>query len=330
MQQVVVERFGGPEVLVPHEVPDPVAGPGEVVVAVRAADVLWLETMVRRGDGRPYWPMTPPYVPGNAVAGHVLNVGAGVDPGWTGRAVATETGGTGGYAERVVVPAAGLTPVPDGHALEDAAALLHDAVTALSLFETTRITGDDTVLVVGASGGLGIVSMQLAKAAGARLVAVARDERKLALIRTLGPDAVIDPEAAGWMDRARSALGGAGATVVLDNVGGAVGEAAFGLVAPGGRFSAHGTPSGRFARIDPAEAGRRGVTLTGIGEVQLTPEKRLRLTARALADAAAGRISPLIGQTYRLAKAADAHAGIEARTVLGKTLLLVPPAQEPR
>jgi NADPH:quinone reductase len=324
VQQVVVERFGGPEVLVPREAPDPVAGPGEVVVAVRAADVLWLETLVRRGDG-PDWPMTPPYVPGNAVVGHVVSVGDGVDPGWVGRDVATETGGTGGYAERVVVPATGLTAVPDGLALEDAAALLHDGVTALSLFETTRITGDDTVLVVGASGGLGIISVQLAKAAGARVVAVARDERKLAQIRALGPDAVIDSDAPGWVGESRAALGGAGATVVLDNVGGAVGEAAFALVAPGGRFSAHGTPSGRFARIDKADAERRGIAVTGIGEVQLSPEERLRLTARALADAAAGRISPLIGQTYRLPRAADAHAGIEARTVFGKTLLLVPP-----
>jgi NADPH:quinone reductase len=257
VQQVVVDRFGGPEVLVPREAPDPVAGPGEVVVAVRAADVLWLETMVRRGDGRGYWPMTPPYVPGNAVVGHVLSVGDDVDPGWVGRAVATETGGTGGYAERVVVPAAGLTPVPDGLALEDAA--------------------------------------------------------------------VVDSGAPGWVDEARAALGSAGATVVLDNIGGEVGEAAFALVAPGGRFSAHGTPSGRFAQVDQADAERRGITVTGIGEVQLSPEERLRLTARALAEAAAGRIRPLIGQTYRLARAADAHAGIEARTVFGKTLLLVPP-----
>jgi NADPH:quinone reductase len=323
VQQVVVERFGGPGVLVAQEAPDPVAGPGDVVVAVRAADVLWVETVIRRGDGRPDWPMTPPYVPGNAVVGRVLSVGDGVDPSWVGRAVATETGGTGGYAERVKVPAAGLTPIPDGLDLTDAAALLHDAVTALALKETTRIGGDDTVLVVGASGGLGLLSVQLAKTEGARVVAVARDERKLALIRTLGPDAVIDSEAPDWVGQARAALGDAGATVVLDNIGGAVGEKAFALVAPGGRFSAHGTPSGRFAEVDPAEAERRGITVTGIGEVQLSADERLRLTARALAEAAAGRISPLVGQTYQLAKAADAHAAIEARSVFGKTLLLV-------
>jgi NADPH2:quinone reductase len=323
MQQVVVERFGGPEVLAVQEVPDPVAGRGEAVVAVRAADVLWVETMVRRGQGGPYFPVQPPYVPGNAVAGHVVAVGDGVDRSWVGRAVVTGTGGTGGYAERVVVPVDGLIAVPDGLDLLDAAALLHDAVTALALFEGLRITGDDTVLVIGASGGLGLVSVQLAAARGARVVAVARDERKLARVRALGPDAVVDSDAPDWVEQARAALGGVGATVVLDNVGGAVGEAAFALVAPGGRFSAHGTPSGRFAQVDPEEAGRRGVTLHGIADVQLSEADSRRLTVQALEEGAAGRITPVIGQTYPLAKAVDAHAGIEGRTVFGKTLLVV-------
>ncbi|HYH31794.1 MAG TPA: zinc-binding dehydrogenase [Pseudonocardia sp.] len=321
MQQVVVERFGGPEVLVPHEVADPVAGPGEVVVAVHAADVLWVETMIRRGDGVGYWPQTPPYVPGNAVAGHVLGVGDGVDPRWVGRPVVARTGGTGGYAEQVAVQASDVTAVPDGVDLAVAAALLHDGVTALALFETTRITADDTVLVVGASGGLGLLSVQLAKARGARVVAVARDERKLARIRALDPDAVVDSEAPDWVQKTRAELGGEGATVVLDNVGGALGEAALGLVAAGGRFSAHGTPGGRFAEVDPVETRGRGITVTGIADVQLAADDVRRLTAQALAEAAAGRIAPVIGQTHPLAEAAEAHAGIESRTVFGKTLL---------
>jgi NADPH:quinone reductase len=292
------------------------------VVAVAAADVLWVETMVRRGDGAPYFPQQPPYVPGNAVTGHVRAVGEGVDPRWIGRPVAAETGGTGGYAEQVAVAADGMHAVPDGLGLREAAAVLHDGVTALALFEGLKITADDTVLVVGASGGLGITCVQLATARGARVVAVARDERKLARIRELGAAAVIDSEAPDWVAKARTELGGDGADVVLDNVGGSVGEAAFELVAPGGRFSAHGTPSGRFAAIDPAEAARRGVTLRGIGDVQLSESNFRRLTAQALAEVAAGRIAPVIGQTFPLARAADAHAAIEARSVFGKTLLL--------
>ncbi|GAA1252284.1 zinc-binding dehydrogenase [Pseudonocardia aurantiaca] len=322
MRVAVVERFGGPEVLASREVPDPVAGAGEVVVGVEAADVLWVETMVRQGAGGPHFDVTPPYVPGNAVAGRVRAVGHGVDGGWVGRAVAARTGGSGGYAEQVVVPAGALVPVPDGLGLHAAAAVLHDGITALALFEGTRIAAGDAVLVVGASGGLGIVSVQLATARGARVVAVGRDERKLARIRELGADAVIDSEQRDWVGKARAELGGRGADVVLDNVGGVVGEAAFALAAPGGRFSAHGTPIGRFAAIEPAEATRRGVTLRGIGDVQLSEPDFRRFTEEALAEAAAGHIVPVIGQTFPLERAADAHAAIEARTVFGKTLLV--------
>ncbi len=321
MRVGLVSLFGGPEVLVTSDVPDPEPGSGEVVVTVAAADVLWVETAIRKGLGGEHFGVTPPYVPGNAVAGRVSAVGAGVDRDWHGRSVVSYTG-QGGYAEQVAVPAAGLTPLPEGLDLLDAAALAHDGVTALALFEVTRVGTGDAVLVVGASGGLGILSIQLGLSRGARVVAVARDERKLARIRELGADAVIDSEAPDWIGRARAALGGGGADVVLDNIGGRVGVAAFALVAPGGRFSAHGTPSGGFTPIDAAEAARRDVAVSGIADVQLDDADRKRLIKQALVEAAAGRIRPVIGQTFPLARAAEAHAAIEARTVFGKTLLV--------
>lgn len=320
----MVKQFGPPEVLQPAEVPDPVAGAGEVVIAVAVADVLWVETMIRNTGGDPTFGVTPPYVPGGAVVGTVREVGAGVDPGWIGRTVVGRSGFSGGgYAERFVAAEAGLSVVPDGLDVQVAAAVVHDGVTALALSELTAVDRAGSVLVVGASGGLGIASVQLALAAGARVVAIARDRRKLARIRELGASAVIGSEAPDWIEQARTALGGDGADVVLDNIGGAVGEAAFDLTAPGGRFSAHGTPGGRFASIDPAVAAARGVTVSGIADVQLSPERLKELTERALADAAAGRLAPVIGQTFPLAKAADAHAAIESRTVFGKTLLII-------
>lgn len=329
MQVAMVTQFGAPEVLVTREAPGPVAGPGQVVIAVAAADVLWVETMIRRGDGGEYFDVTPPYVPGNAVAGRVRAVGDTVDPDWIGREVVAHTGGRGGYAEQVVVPADRLSTVPDGLGLREAAALLHDGPTALALVEGMRIGSGDAVLVVGASGGLGIVSVQLARARGARVVAVAREDRKLARIRELGADAVIDSEAPDWVEQARAALGGDGADVILDNIGGRVGESAFETIAPGGQFSAHGTPSGQFAAIDPAQAQRRGVTVRGIADLQLTDSDRKRLTEQALAEAAAGCIKPVIGQTYPLTQAADAHTAIERRVVFGKTLLLPPNGTDP-
>jgi NADPH2:quinone reductase len=322
MRAATVTRFGGPGVIEAREVPDPVAGSAQVVIDVAAADVLWVEARIRQGRGAPYFEVTPPYVPGSGVAGRVRAVGEGVDPGLVGRAVVAHTGGSGGYAERAVASAERLVAVPDGLGLPEAAALLHDGATALALFASTGIGPGDAVLVVGASGGLGLVSVQLARARGARVVAVARDPRKLAQIEALGPDATIDAEAEDWVQRARGALGGEGADVILDNLGGATGEAAFAAIAPGGRFSAHGTPSGRFAAIDPAAAERRGAAVTGIREVQLPPPDLRRRTEQALAEAAAGRIAPVIGRTFPLAQAREAHAAIERRDVFGKTLLL--------
>lgn len=322
MRVAVVTRFGGPEVLATEDRLDPEPGPGELVIGVAAADVLWVETMIRRGLGGDYFDLTPPCVPGNGVAGRVRAVGDGVDPAWVGREVVAHTGERGGYAEQVAVPLRAVHPVPAGLGLPGAAALLADGPTALRLAENTRISRGDRVLVVGASGGLGIVSVQLGIARGAHVVALARDERKLDRVRALGPAAVIDSGTPDWVERARAALGGT-ADVVLDNVGGAMGEAAFALAGSGGRFSAHGTPSGRFAAIDAAKAERRGITTYGIQDVQLTDADMSRLTAQALAEAAAGRISPVIGQTFPLDRAADAHAAIEARSVFGTTLLLV-------
>lgn len=322
MQVAEVTRFGGPEVLVTSDSPDPMAGRDEVVIDVTATDVLWVETMIRQGGGGDYFHVTPPYVPGNGVAGRVRSIGDGVDPDWIGRAVVAHTGERGGYAEQVAVAAEKVSAIPDGVDLCEAAALLHDGPTALALLERNEVGNGDVVLVVGASGGLGILSVQLARTRAARVVAVARDERKLARIRQLGADAVIDSETLDWVEQARHALGGEGASVILDNVGGSVGEAAFALIAPHGRFSAHGTPSGRFAQIDPTEAERVGVTVRGIQDVQLSDEDIKRLTEQALAEAAAGRLTPLIGQTFPLSRAADAHAAIESRSVFGKTLLL--------
>ena len=205
-----------------------------------------------------------------------------------------------------------------------AAALIADAATALVLFDIAKVSAGDAVLVVGASGGLGIVSVQLAKARGARVVAVARGV-KLDRVRELGPDAAVDSDQPDWVARARSALPPAGADVVLDNVGGALGEASFALAADGGRFSAHGMPSGRFAQVDPVDAQRRNIAVTGIQAAQMTAAERMRYIERALAQAAAGHIRPVIGQVFPLERAGAAHAAIEGRDVFGKTLLTTAP-----
>jgi NADPH2:quinone reductase len=315
-------RFGDPGVLAVREAPEPFPGAGEVVVGVSIAPVLFLETQLRRGWGREWFPVEPPYVPGGGVGGVVISTGEGVDPGWIGRRVVARTDG-GGYAEQAAVPKEALIPVPDGLGMPEAAALLHDGPTALGLAEEARMKPDEWVLVLAAAGGLGTLLVQLAHAAGARVIGAARGDRKLDLIRKLGADAAVDYSQPGWPGRVREVTGGAGPDVVFDGAGGQLGREAFEVTAPGGWFSAHGTPGGGFAGVDPKEAQRRRITLRGIEQVQFSPAEAMRLVHRALFEAAKGRIHPVIGQTFPLEHAAEAHAAMEARKVVGKTLLVV-------
>src|SRR5258705_3023359 len=325
-QAVLVTRFGGPEVLATISVADPVPGPGEVTIAVSAADVLFLDAVIRSGRASAWFPVSPPYVPGGGVAGRVAVVGEGADPGWAGQAVVARTGaggGSGGYAERVVVPASGLVPVPEGAGLAEAAAVLHDGSTALGLAASTGIRPGEWVLILGAAGGLGILLGQLARARGARVIAAARGRAKLDLLAGLGTGAVVDYSEADWPDEVVRATGGAGPDVVFDGVGGELGAAAFSVVADGGRFSAHGAASGGFAPVAADQAAGRGVTLRGIEQVQFGPAEHEELAGDALAELAADRIRPLIGQTFPLHQAAAAHIALDSRSALGKTLLTV-------
>ena len=324
MRAAVVTRFGAPDVLTVTEVPEPRAGAGEVLIDVEVASVLWLETMIRRGSGPPGHAVDPPYVPGNGVGGRVRAVGPAVGEEWVGRRVVAHTGGGGGYAEQIALPVKSLSVVPDDLPVAAAAALLHDGVTAMTVLDTTEVTGQDRVLVVGASGGIGIVTLQLAFLRGALVVATARDEAKLSRLRNLNTGAtIVDSDAPHWVLQACEVLGSGGATVILDNVGGALGETAFALIAPGGRFSAHGTPSGRFAVPDPAEVERLRVTMAGIGDLQPSIATRRQKTDELMALAAAGRVRNVVGQTFPLADPASAHAAIENRSVFGATQLLV-------
>lgn len=326
MRAVQVTRFGGPEVLVPTELPDPVAGPGQVVVDVAAAEVLFLDTQLRSGSFRDYFPVQPPYVPGTGVVGTVHSVGTGVDPGWVGRRVVAGTAKEGEYvgggcAERAAVPAGEVFEVPAGVDLSEALSGLHDGLMALSLAEKAALQPGELVLVTAAGGSLGVWLVPLAHAAGAQAIAAARGERKLQHARQRGADVAVDYSETGWTERVREATDGSGVDVVFDGAGGQLGRSAFDVTAAGGRFFSYGAASGDVADIDAREAERRQVTVFGI-EDEITAEDWMRLAKQALSELAAGRIKPVIGQTLPLERAADAHAAIAARDVIGKTLLV--------
>jgi NADPH:quinone reductase len=298
MRAAVIHEFGPPSVLVCEEVAEP---EGEVLVEVSFASITFIETMVRAGTA----PMPAPALP--AILGNGVGGVAG------GRRVITTTGGLGGYAERAAVPRSGLIDVPEELALEDAVALLADGRTAIGLMRGVAVRAGETVLVEAAAGGVGSLLVQLASAAGARVVAAAGSPRKLALARELGADETIGYEA----------IGVGAYDVVFDGVGGEAGRAAFEALRPGGRMSSYGLASGSFTSVEPAEAAARGVTL--VRGARPTPEESSERTRAALSLAAAGRLRPVIGQRFPLEDAAAAHAAIEARATVGKTLLVTAP-----
>jgi NADPH:quinone reductase len=319
MRAVVMNEFGPPDVLVETPVADPVPGPGQVLVEVEIANVTFVETQIRAGRA-PNPAMLPrlPAILGNGVGGVVTDVGAGAAPGLAGTRIITTTGGSGGYAERVAVDADGVIGVPGGHDLADAVALLADGRTAVALMRMAGVRPGDTVLVEAAAGGVGSLLVQLAARAGAEVVAAAGGGHKLALAGRLGAGATVDYTAEGWADLIRAESGGV--DVVFDGVGGPIGRAAFDLLRAGGRFCAFGMASGTFAQVPEGEAERRHVTV--IRGAQVRPAEMRELTRTALSEAAAGHLRPVIGQTFPLGRAADAHAAIESRATVGKTLLL--------
>lgn len=317
MRAVMLSEFGPSSVLMPVDLPDPVPDSGQVVVRVAFASITFVETQVR--VGRPPNPAMAPELPvvlGNGVGGVVDAVGAGADPALIGARVVTTTGGHGGYAQRCAVPAAGLIPIPDTLAIDEAVALLADGRTAVALTETAGPQAGETVLVEAAAGGVGSLLVQLAVYAGARVVALAGGARKLQVARDLGAEVAIDYLRPGWPTAVRDGVGAV--DVVYDGVGGQVGRDAFGLLAPSGRYAGFGMASGSFAAI-PADT-RPEITRLTVGPV--TPERSGQLTRRAFDLAVAGALHPVIGQRFALDRAADAHAAIEARATIGKTLLV--------
>jgi NADPH:quinone reductase len=321
---VVMRAFGPPQVLELSEVRDLTPGAGEVVIDVEFASVTFVETQVRAG--RPPNPRMLPRLPailGNGVGGTVRAAGTGIDGvdrgALLGRRVIVSLSGTGGYAERAIVAAERLTDVPEGAALRDATALLADGRTAVGLARRAGLHAGDTVVVEAAAGGVGSLLVQLARNAGARVVALVGAERKLAVARDLGVDLAVSYATPDWASRVHDLT--RGVDVVFDGVGGDIGLAAFGLLRPGGRFVPFGMASGAFAPVSPELAGERQVTV--LAGTPPTPDEMKELTRAALAEAVAGRLRPLVGQVFDLARASDAHAAIEARDTIGKTLLAV-------
>lgn len=318
MKAVRHHRFGPPDVLVLEEVPDPAPGPGQLLVQVAAAGVNFADVLMR-GEAGPTARFRPqialPATPGIEVAGTVLAAGPDTDTVLVGRRV-TAFIPNGGYAELATVPAAGAVPVPDGLDDNRALALLSQGATAVGVIDAAGLTAADTVLVEAAGGGIGSLLVQLAKRAGATVVAAASNERKLDLARKLGADRVVDYSQPGWAEQAGPV------TVVLETVGGRTAAEAFQLLAGrlGTRMVMYGFASGEPADISMGDVFSVGATVIPFSlgrNPQLLPD----LNRRALDLGTSGRLEPVIGDVLPLAEAAAAHRAFEDRTAIGKIVL---------
>lgn len=321
MRAVVLHEFGPAENLRHEKVPDPVPGPGEALVSVRAAGVHQIETAMR--EGLEIGPPLPglPAIFGGEVAGVVESVGPDVDEAWIGAEVVTAHGKPGGYAELAVADVSSLHRIPTGLGYEAAVTMVVTGTTAIGLLDIAELTPGDVVLVTSAAGGIGRLVVQFAHRLGATVVGAAGGPAKTAAVRALGADLAVDYNLPDWAGTVRDALGGRGVTVVLDGVEGDKGRAAFGLLAEGGRYITIGEASREVFRPEEAHLRERGVRFTDALARLLEGQDAPADEARALREAAHGNLVPAF-QTFPLSQAAAAHAALEARATTGKVVLV--------
>jgi NADPH2:quinone reductase len=320
LRAIVADHPGSPAVLQPAVPPDPEPGPGQVRVSVEAAAITFIDTLIRAGS--PIGPSVAfPVILGNGVGGSIDRVGEDDDQAWLGTRVVTTTGGTGGYASLALAQITDLHRVPDQLSLLEATALLADGRTAVGLHHAATIRSGETVIVTASAGGVGSLLLQLSKAAGAHVIALAGSERKLDHSRSLGADTTLNYREEDWPQQLRTAAP-SGVDVVFDGVGGDTTAALFPLVRHGGRYLPHGASGGRWGVIVGDVAAAHGVTVIPLTAIGNTPRDLFALTEQALELAARGTIRPTIGQTFPLANAAAAHTAIDMRNTIGKTLLL--------
>jgi NADPH:quinone reductase len=303
MRAVVLRETGGPDRLELTELPDPEPGDGEVVVRVRAAGINFADVLVRQGR----YPQPPelPTVPGSEVAGEV-----------NGRRVIALPRG-GGYAEAIAVDEQLVVPLPDSASFEEGAGFLLTFLTAwIPLTRQVRIGPESVVLVHAGSGGVGSAAIQVAKHLGARVAATASSEEKRAVAAELGADEVFGYD--DFADKLR-------ADVVLDPVGGEVFTQSFAVLEPLGTVVAIGFAGGWWQPLDPAPLVGRNLGLQGfyLGRLMRHNPELVREAIGELVELwSSGAVRPLIGATFPLARAGEAHELIESRKHVGKVVLV--------
>ena len=331
MKAIRTHATGGPETLTLDEIDAPTPGAGEVLVDVKACAINYPDTLMIR-DLYQFKPERP-YAPGGEIAGIVTALGDGVEGFAVGDRVMAGIG-NGGLVEQAAVPADRMFKVPDGVSFEQAASLLMTYGTTIhGLKDRGRIAQGDTVLILGAAGGVGLSAVELAKAFGARVVAAVSSEAKGEVARKAGADeVVIYPR--GEMDKAASkelsaafkaACGQGGANIVYDIVGGQYSEPALRAIAWEGRFLVVGFPAG-IAKMPLNLTLLKSCDICGVfwGAFTAREPVKFREQVNELFDLLkAGTIDPLVSETFPLERAGDAIAKLENREAVGKLVVVM-------
>jgi NADPH2:quinone reductase len=331
MKALLSKSVGGPETLEVEELPSPTAKPGWAVVEVKACGVNYPDVLII--EDRYQFKPPRPFAPGGEIAGVVKSVGEGVTHVKPGDRVLGNTG-WGGMAEELALEAGRLVPIPETMPFDEAAAFLMTYGTSYyGLKDRGHLKAGETLLVLGAAGGVGLAAVELGKALGARVVAAASSEEKVALAKARRADeGVVYPTGPfdrdgqkALADQFKQACGPSGADVIYDGVGGDYAEAALRSIAWEGRFLVIGFPAG-IPRIPLNLALLKGCDIVGVfwgAAVSRDPASHQR-NVKALLDLyAAGKIKPHVSEHFPLARAGEAIAHLASRKALGKVVVMV-------
>jgi NADPH:quinone reductase len=328
MKAVRYHKKGGPEVLVYEDVPDPVPGPGQILIRVLASGINYADTVRRSGDHYPM-PTPLPFCPGGEVVGVVEELGGGITGISLGETVMGWIG-NGGYAERAVVGIEQVIRIPEGIAPVASLALIVQGLTAsLALKQSAGLIAGESVLIQAAAGGVGVLAVQLARLYGAgTVIGVASTAEKRRLVKSLGADAAIDYLAPDWPEAVKIANGGKGVDLILAMTGGRVFAQSFACLVPFGRMVVYGNANHESQEIAVEQQlipTNRTVTGFFLGGYIGSADGR-RVIAEHVDELGAlvraGKLRLEIGGQWKLAEAAAAHRAMEARETSGKLVLI--------
>ena len=323
MQAWLCENPTGVDALSWKELPTPAPKAGEVLIEIKAASLNFPDLLIVQNK----YQMKPalPFVPGSEYAGVVQAVGEGVEDLKVGQHVACLSG-TGGFATHTIAPAALCMPLPPGFSFVDAAAFIMIYATSHhALLDRAQLKAGETVLVLGAAGGVGTSAIQIAKAAGARVIAAASTDEKCALCTSIGADATINYSTENLRDAIKALTNGKGPDVIYDPVGGDFTEPAFRSIAWRGRYLVVGFASGPTPSLPLNLPLIKGASIVGVfwgGFAKAEPKANAAMMGELASWYAQGKIKPVIDRTMPMAELKAAYAHMGSRGVKGKLVMV--------